>query len=179
MSRRTSVLVGVFALLAGILGIAIAVLVPASGGTTPRPDAALPSGGLTVTQSPPVQQAAGPKRPNTAPPPSAASVSTTPPEDLSATNLATPSTVGAKGPGRHIKVGHVDGCNRAYGTTDQCIPKRQPGGKKVDCAYLTKQGYFDVPLVIHGDPLHLMRKPHVVMYVDTLNRMVVASCSDT
>ena len=179
MSRTTSYIVGVLVLLVGITGIAVALLVPSGASTTRHQDVALPSGGVTVTESPQIQQAAAPKAKRSTPPPSAGPITSTPPVDATATNLATPSTVGAKGPGRHIKVHNPDGCNRAYGTSDQCIPKRQPGGTKVTCAYLTKQGFFAVPLVIRGDPLHLMRKPHVVMYTDTLGRMVIASCSDS
>jgi len=185
MTRRASIIVGALALLVGIAGIAIAILAPASGSRAPvHPEGISvvePSGGATVTQvpagAPQVLNAPHAKR--TTAPRSAGPIKSKPPVDAQATAITTPSPVGAKGPHRHYKVANPDGCNRAYGTADQCIPKRQPGGKRVDCAFLTSNGFFRVPLVVHGDPLKLMSKPHVSMYTDTLGRMVIASCSDT
>lgn len=183
MSRATSLIVGVLALLVGITGIAVALLMPASGASTTPQLAAQPSGGVTVTQAP--AGAAMPKMPKmpaakrSTAPRSAGPIKSKPPADNQATVIARATPTGAKGPHRRYKVSNPDGCNRAYGTGGQCIPKRQPGGKAVNCAYLTSHGFFTVPLVVHGDPLKLMSKPHVSMYTDALGRMVVASCSDS
>jgi hypothetical protein len=44
---------------------------------------------------------------------------------------------------------HVDGCDRAYGTGAQCIPRAFPPGVTDKCAWLDERGYG--PLAVHGE----------------------------
>lgn len=63
-----------------------------------------------------------------------------------------------KGNGKPAKVkAFADGCDRAYGTQNQCIPSRAPGNVPVTCAYLRAAGFLDEPLVVHDDHLGLVR----------------------
>lgn len=78
-----------------------------------------------------------------------------------------------------VPVTAVDGCNRAYGTADQCVPMRAPGGKPVTCAYLRSSGLFAAPLVVVSDPWGLLKKKHVVRSTTVDGRYTtIMGCTD-
>ncbi len=49
-----------------------------------------------------------------------------------------------------------DGCDRGYGTTQQCVPLRAAGNLPITCTYLRQAGWLATPLQVNDDHLHLM-----------------------
>ena len=160
---------------------------PAAAAQAPQPVGGpvvvqTPSGGQPSYGAPVSAAAAGAAKKTPTPsstPPGGATPTPSVPDNLGAVASPTQTVIGPPGPDRKVKVTNPDGCDHAYGTTGQCIPITQPNGKPITCAFLQQQGFFATPLVVTGDPVGLMKKPHVQMSTDAQGRMVVTGCSDS